>query len=225
MSDIAFGFILIAIIVLMGSVLLRHTMGRRTRNVSAMQEPDQKWIWCKDEVAMLVGLLEQQADTARDCVRLADAQGKDGHARFLVLIPEGNASQRSRLCEVFGSDALDATPLLPESDEVGSVEEGMEELLEQNAEMHRCCADLKRSLCKAKKIKAFQRIREFDDFLETREKVISDLQRGLIREGQTMKLCNICGSIFANDPPAVCLGCSAMNVEFKSFGPGDRAPA
>ena len=106
MSDIAFGFILIAIIVLMGSVLLRHTMGRRNRNVSAMQEPDQKWIWCKDEVAMLVGLLEQQADTARDCVRLADAQGKDGHARFLVLIPEGNASQRSRLCEVFGSDAL-----------------------------------------------------------------------------------------------------------------------
>lgn len=225
MSDAALGFALIAIIVLLGSFFLRRAMGRRAQGAKSVKSASQRIEWCQDEISVLLGLLEQQSDTARAGALAADSQGEENHARFFALIPEGNERQRTRLFETFGCDEVSHAFASADLEKIESAEWAMERLLDQNAEMHQCCTTLKTRLRKARKIKAFQKMREFDDFLKTREKVIVDLQRGSIKDGQTMELCGICGSIFANDPPAFCLGCSAMNVEFISFGPQDGISA
>lgn len=228
MSDAALGFALIAIIVLLGSVFLRRAMARKAQGANSAKNSSQRIEWCQDELGVLLGLLDQQSATARAGALVANAQGEENHARFFALIPDGNARQKARLFEIFSCDEerqAFASADTESAEKIESSEWAMERLLDLNAEMNQCCAALKACLRKARKLKAVHRMREFDDFLQTREKVIVDLQRGSIKDGQTLKLCGICGSIFANDPPAFCLGCSAMNVEFISFGPQDGIPA
>lgn len=219
MSDAFYGFALIAAIILLGSFLLRRLTVRRMKRDGSvragvgMEE-------CQEEVISLLELLERQAADARRWAHLATSHDERDYARFFSLVAEGNALQGERLCEVFGCKGAGPVPDSEEEEKgVQTLVQAMREMSEGNDAMHAQCSEVKAFLRRVRKIKAYQRMREFDDFLDTRKRVMADFRDHQVDAGQTMKMCRICGSLFINNVPAFCLGCSAMNVEFGSYGP------
>lgn len=215
-SDEMAGFALIGILVILAAYVLHRIY--RAKHPGTKKSTPSSIEGCREDVERITDSLDQQACHAKAWSEMLATQGEPGYARFFKLVSDGNVSQIERLCDAFGYKVPTFHVKCAEG-ESSTLSDVLAVFEENNAKMREDGMSVKSFLRKARKFKAHHRMVEFEDFLETREKALSDVRKLPEKSDSTMKLCRICGSIFVQDVPGFCLGCAALNNEFVTYGP------